>query len=60
MTHLDSQLSSSQSRDIWQPSDRQRVLYHKPELFSLGSVEQIQSYYTGHYYDGPNSWYWYD
>jgi hypothetical protein len=37
-----------------------RLPYRQPEVYSLGSLEQVQSYYEGSYYDGPNSWYYYD
>ena len=34
--------------------------YHEPIVYSLGSVEKIESYYNGSYYDGPNSSYYYE
>jgi len=33
--------------------------YQSPEIFELGSLEKVQAYYTGNYYDGPQSSYWY-
>lgn len=34
--------------------------YNKPEVTLLGSLEQVQAYYHGYYYDGPRSYYYYD
>lgn len=43
-------------------TDRQtkRRTYRQPQVHSFGSLEQVQSYYNGSYYDGPESSYWYD
>ncbi len=34
--------------------------YRRPEIYSLGSLEQVQAYYHGRFRDGPRSSYWYD
>ncbi len=36
-----------------------RLTYYQPELYSFGSIEQVQSYYQGAYLEGPDSQYWY-
>lgn len=49
-------------KDIHKQNDRtgNRLDYHEPRIHSLGYLEQVESYYNGNYYDGPNSYYWYD
>jgi len=37
-----------------------QITYHKPEVYSLGSLEKVQAYYHGFYTDGDGSSYWYD
>lgn len=37
-----------------------QIPYRQPEVYSLGSLEKVQSYYDGYYSDGPSSSYWYD
>lgn len=36
-----------------------KLPYRQPQIYSLGSLDKVQAYYTGTSYDGPNSWYWY-
>lgn len=36
-----------------------RLPYRQPEIYSLGSLEQIQAYNSGSMVDGPNSAYYY-
>ncbi|MDN5870412.1 MAG: hypothetical protein L0H73_06795 [Nitrococcus sp.] len=33
--------------------------YRSPQLYELGSLKSVQSYYEGNDYDGPESAYWY-
>ena len=37
-----------------------RLNYREPTIYSLGYLEQVESYYNGAYYDGPHSSYYYD
>jgi hypothetical protein len=37
-----------------------RLPYRKPEIYSLGSLEQVQAYYEGNMVDGPDSVYYYN
>ena len=34
--------------------------YHAPRITVLGSLDRVQAYYTGTYWDGPNSWLYYN
>ena len=36
-----------------------RLPYHRPKAYALGSLEQIQAYHQGNQYDGPNASYYY-
>jgi hypothetical protein len=37
----------------------QKLSYRQPEVFVLGSLKQVQSYYEGGSYDGPDRSYYY-
>ncbi len=37
-----------------------QIPYRQPEVYSLGSLEKVQSYYEGPYYDGPSYTYYYE
>ncbi|MFS0519190.1 hypothetical protein ACEYW6_31470 [Nostoc sp. UIC 10607] len=37
-----------------------RLPYRKPEVFSLGNLEQIQAGVNGSQNDGPNTSYWWN
>jgi hypothetical protein len=34
--------------------------YRQPEIYSLGSLEQVQAYYEGNMVDGPDTAYYYN
>lgn len=36
-----------------------RLPYRQPEVYSLGSLEQVQAYYDGERLDGPSPAYYY-
>jgi hypothetical protein len=37
-----------------------RLPYRKPEVYALGTLEQIQAYYEGNMVDGPDTAYYYN
>jgi hypothetical protein len=36
-----------------------RLPYHRPEMYSLGSLEEVQAGQQGNKYDGPENLYYY-
>ncbi|MBH8566120.1 hypothetical protein I8748_28850 [Nostoc sp. CENA67] len=42
-----------------QAKNDKRLPYRQPEIYSLGSLEQVQAFYRGTLVDGPNSAYYY-
>lgn len=53
-------LESARQLQLQQANDKHRLLYHQPEVYSLGSLEQVQAYYQGRFIDGADRAYYYD
>ncbi len=53
-------LESASQLKVQQANDKRRLPYRQPEVYSLGSLEQVKSYYEGAYIDGSDRAYYYN
>ncbi|MGB5635812.1 MAG: hypothetical protein WBM86_23945 [Waterburya sp.] len=44
---------------LQQATTNKRLIYRQPEVYSLGSLEQVQGGYDGSFYDGSGTGYYY-
>ena len=52
-------LEPAQQAQVKQVKASNRLPYHQPEVYSLGSLEQVQASADGNANDGPDTSYWY-
>lgn len=60
VTMFKQNLESSTELLIQLIKTEKRLPYRQPEIYSFGSLEQVQAYYRGSMFDGPNSPYNYN
>lgn len=60
VTMFQQNLESSTQLLRQQAKNDKRLPYRQPEIYSLGSLEQVQAFHTGSLVDGPNSAYYYN
>jgi hypothetical protein len=49
----------AQQAQIKQVKASNRLPYHQPEMYSLGTLEEVQAGQQGNKYDGPENLYYY-